>query len=164
MKDLSKKKRSETPCHFFASEKGCRKGDKCEYLHEAKPGGVPDTKPMVSVMEYLPEKNPGGVPSTKPLVSVIVCGLQNKKENEDRVLVDSGANEAVRPHSSSWWNEIIILRNKGKPVTVKLAGGQEIRAAMTQHGEIMLPGREDQDRASWILPVSRLTKELGIKR
>ena len=77
--------------------------------------------------------------------------------------MDSGANEVVRPYSSSWWNEIIILRNKGKPVTVKLAGGQEIRAAMTQHGEIMLPGREDQDRAGWILPVSRLTKELGIK-
>jgi len=122
--------------------RGVAKGDKCDYLHDKKAGGGSGTKPMVSV---------------------IVCGLQGQRESEDRVLVDSGANEVVRPFSSSWWNEIIVLRNKGKPVTVKLAGGQEIRAAMTQHGEIMLPGREDQDKVGWILPVSRMTKELGIK-
>ena len=143
--------KKKAPCHFFNKPGGCRRGDKCNFLHEQKP-------------EPKPEQKPGGTTDAKPTVSVIVCGLQSQnRDGETRVLMDSGANEVVRPYNPFWWKEIIVFKNKGKPVTVKLAGGQEIQAAMTQHGEIMLPGRDDQDTAGWILPVSRITKELGIK-
>eukprot|EP00975_Prorocentrum_lima_P051247 10735638-Prorocentrum_lima.AAC.1 len=75
-----------------------------------------------------------------------------------RVLVDTGANEIIRPHNADRWNEIMVKREEGQPVTLKLAGG----GAMTQYGEVM-PGSSDSDSKSdigWIVPVCRLTKEL----
>eukprot|EP00975_Prorocentrum_lima_P040943 8600015-Prorocentrum_lima.AAC.1 len=39
-----------------------------------------------------------------------------------RVLVDTGANEIIRPHNPDWWSEI-IKGEKGQPVKLKLAGG-----------------------------------------
>eukprot|EP00975_Prorocentrum_lima_P043001 9027314-Prorocentrum_lima.AAC.1 len=51
-----------------------------------------------------------------------------------RVLVDTGANEIIRPHNPDWWNEI-IKREKGQPATLKLAGGvmTNKRGAVTQY-------------------------------
>ena len=104
-------------------------------------GGAPNTKPLVSdnrvpninqevlmmpVNKTQPDNQTGGMPNTKPLVSVIVCGMNSKREEDDRVLVDSGANEVVRPYNSSWWNEIMVFRNKGRLVTVKLAGTRKL--------------------------------------
>jgi len=121
------------------------KGYTCKYLYEKV------------------EKSPSsGSVENKPTVSVIMYGLQLSQDG-NRVLMDSGANEVVRPYNPAWWNEVMVLRNKGKPVKVKLAGGQEIEAAMTQHGEIMLPDKNYQDKVGWILPVSRLTNELGVQ-
>eukprot|EP00975_Prorocentrum_lima_P059962 12573315-Prorocentrum_lima.AAC.1 len=54
-------------------------------------------------------------------------------------------------------------RERGEPVVLKLAGGAVTKGAMTQYGEIM-PGASDSKRdIGWIVPVCRLTKELGMK-
>eukprot|EP00975_Prorocentrum_lima_P065891 12906132-Prorocentrum_lima.AAC.1 len=47
-----------------------------------------------------------------------------------RVLVDTGANEIIRPHNPGWWNEL-IKGEKGQPVILKLAGGVMTKGAMT---------------------------------
>ena len=77
------------------------------------------------------------------------------------VLVDSGANEVVRPYSESSFEEI-ILGLKGELCKVCLAGGTVVVVAMTQYGEIMFPkeARSSVD-SKWIVPVCRLTTELG---
>eukprot|EP00975_Prorocentrum_lima_P022294 4686792-Prorocentrum_lima.AAC.1 len=46
------------------------------------------------------------------------------------VLVDTGANEIIRPRNPDWWNEI-IKGETGQPVTLKLAGGVMTKGAMT---------------------------------
>eukprot|EP00975_Prorocentrum_lima_P068287 12919836-Prorocentrum_lima.AAC.1 len=49
-----------------------------------------------------------------------------------RVLVDTGALEVIRPHNPDWWNEIMVKRDAGQPVTLNLAGGVVTEGAMTQ--------------------------------
>eukprot|EP00975_Prorocentrum_lima_P048542 10154820-Prorocentrum_lima.AAC.1 len=56
----------------------------------------------------------------------------------------------------------MVKRDKGQPVTLKLAGGVVARGAMTQYGDIM-PGASETSDSGWIVPVFRLTKELGMK-
>ena len=79
------------------------------------------------------------------------------------VLVDSGANEVVRPFQRRWYDEI-WRGEKGRPLTVNMADGKNSFAAMTQHGEVMLPV-EAEDRtpesARWIVPTCRMIYELG---
>ena len=65
-----------------------------------------------------------------------------------KVLVDTGANEVVRPHNSQWWHEIMQERSKGKPVSMKLAGGKVITRAMTQYGKMMPPPPDRGDGVS----------------
>ena len=87
-------------------------------------------------------------------------GKNEIKPND--VLVDSGANEVARPYNSSWFREI---ENgfKGEMVTVNLAGVHSARSAMTQYGEIMLPGSSEakDGDSKWIVPVCRLVRKLG---
>ena len=78
------------------------------------------------------------------------------------VLIDSGANEVVRPYNSTWWSEICVYNSKGRMVSVTLVGGMTSLASMTQHGEIMLKDRGLYSKG-WIMPVYRLSSELGIK-
>ena len=58
--------------------------------------------------------------------------------------------------------EEIMRGEKGERVTVSMAGGQAARAAMTQHGEVMIPVSErTPEAAHWIVPSCRLINELG---
>eukprot|EP00975_Prorocentrum_lima_P054401 11410122-Prorocentrum_lima.AAC.1 len=47
------------------------------------------------------------------------------------VLVGTDANHVVRPRSADWWNAIVVEREIGRPVTLKLAGGVATQGAMT---------------------------------
>ena len=79
------------------------------------------------------------------------------------VLVDSGANEVVRPFQKSWFEEI-WRGDKGKRLAVNMADGKNSFAVMTQHGEVMLPVKADErtpETARWIVPTCRLIDELG---
>ena len=79
------------------------------------------------------------------------------------VLVDSGANEVVRPFQKSWFDEI-QRGDKGKRLAVNMADGKNSFAVMTQHGEVMLPvNAEDRtaETSRWIVPTCRLIDELG---
>ena len=99
-------------------------------------------------------------------VSVHYLGLAVNKVLHSRnlVLVDSGANEVMRPYSASWWSEI-ESGHKGEILTASLAGGLQMECAMTQHGEIMMKtGRTGDPYGKWILPVCRMIVELGAKQ
>ena len=54
----------------------------------------------------------GAMAATAVAVSVAVMGLDIM--SRDRVIVDTGANEVVRPFNDSWWNEITVHKTKGK--------------------------------------------------
>ena len=79
------------------------------------------------------------------------------------MLVDSGANEVVRPYVQGWYDEI-MRGEKGRRVAVSMAGGGASCAVMTQHGEVMIPVDENQktpESAHRIVPCCRLINELG---
>ena len=54
-------------------------------------------------------------------------------------------------------------RIKGRPVSMRLAGGKIITRAMAQYGEVMPPPPDHGDGVGWILPVQRVVKELGME-
>eukprot|EP00975_Prorocentrum_lima_P060639 12722364-Prorocentrum_lima.AAC.1 len=60
-----------------------------------------------------------------------------------------------------WWHE--IKGEKGQPLTLNLAGGVVTKGAMAQYGEIMPGVNDEKSDIGWIVPVCRLTKELGMK-
>ena len=74
-----------------------------------------------------------------------------------RVLLDSGANEVVRPYNEYIWSEVVRGRQSGREVGVSLAGGVTARAVQTDGGEIMIKDlRQNENGFRWILPVNRL--------
>ena len=137
-RDTCIKEEKITVCRYFKTN-SCTRGDDCEFAH-IHVRVVPEVKiGMIRIMNLLDDADPNA--------------LYN-------VLIDSGANEVVRPFNQGWWHEI-INRRKGRMVNVGLAGGTTTKAAMTQYGEIMLRERGERNR-SWIAPVSRQTLELGL--
>ena len=82
-----------------------------------------------------------------------------------RVLVDTGANELIRPHSKQWWIDMECRKCKGTKVTMKLAGNVEQPGFMTDIGEVMMNvGLTINGYAiAWILPVSRMQEELNVE-
>ena len=81
-----------------------------------------------------------------------------------RVLVDTGANELIRPYIKQWWIDIECHKCKGTNVTMKLAGNATLSGLMTDIREVMMKGdmkMNDYDIA-WILPVSRMQEELNV--
>ena len=125
-------------CKFFKS--GCNRGAECPYVHCA--------------VKTLPEVKVGAMK---------VMALQDRGLGSNyNVLIDSGANEVVRPYNSTWRSEICVYKSKGIMVSMTIAGGMTALAAMTQHGETMLKDRGLAIKG-WIIPVSRLTSELVIK-
>ena len=82
-----------------------------------------------------------------------------------RVLVDSGANELIRPFSRQWWTDMEHKKCKGTKVVMKLAGNVLVPGYMTGIGEVMMqenPRKHDYD-ITWILPVNRLQEELEVE-
>ena len=78
------------------------------------------------------------------------------------VLVDTGANEVVRPFQRRWYDEI-WRGEKGTPLRVNMADGKYTLAAMTQYGEVMIPVMSDEktpESARWIVPTCRMIDEL----
>ena len=79
----------------------------------------------------------------------------------NQVLVDSGANEVVRPFSPSWWDEIVNGKTGTAMFDIALAGGVAGQGAMTQYGEVMVKCKAVS--SGWICPVSRIVRELGMR-
>eukprot|EP00975_Prorocentrum_lima_P056894 11937928-Prorocentrum_lima.AAC.1 len=57
----------------------------------------------------------------------------------------------------------MVKREKGQPAVLKLAGGVVTKGAMTQYGESMPGASDNKSDVGWIVPVCRLTNELGMK-
>ena len=137
-------------CRFFLMGK-CTRGANCNFSHE-KVDDKMSNAPAASMMS-----------ASAVSVAFGASGDAGDRSKFRRVLVDSGANEVVRPYHEQWWKEI-MSGQKGRPITVSLAGGNKTLAAMTQTGEVMLERKFDRTSGySWIVPVSRLVRELGAK-
>ena len=94
---------------------------------------------------------------------VSIKSLEAVKAHGVVVLIDSGANEVVRPFNQSWWDQIQQQKIKGADrLHVKLADGSDVKAVMTQYGEVMFPASMSRSM-KWIAPVSRMSEELGIR-
>ena len=84
------------------------------------------------------------------------------------VLMDSGANEVVRPYSNWEWEQIEKKRPYTRKMTVGLALGSAMQAGITMGGELMrAPPKYTQLRngegdCNWICPIGRCRHELGI--
>eukprot|EP00975_Prorocentrum_lima_P065316 12902759-Prorocentrum_lima.AAC.1 len=57
----------------------------------------------------------------------------------------------------------MVNLGKGQPVPLKLAGGVVTQGAMTQYREVMLGATDERSDIDWVVPVCRLTQELGMK-
>ena len=78
------------------------------------------------------------------------------KEPLPWVLVDSGANQVLRP----WSPEVEKELGQAAPLDVTLASGERRRGWKTTQGEVVLP-KMFASSSPWILPVSRVVRELG---
>ena len=83
----------------------------------------------------------------------------------DKILIDGGSNELIRPRKPEMWREIVAGRKGANRVDIKLAGGRFEPGGMTASGEVMVgPGHKpDTSTVRWIVPDNRLTDELGIR-
>ena len=134
--------RKKGPCKFYAQGR-CNRGEYCRWRHGESMQTV--TATSIRVM-------------TATLKAFQVPYHQ-------RVLVDTGANEVIRPYHHQWWMDIINGRSKGSKVVMKLAGNVTENGLMTATGEVMM--RSSMKRGSydigWILPMSRMQEELGME-
>ena len=120
-------------------------GDKCPWKHE---------EPIK------PEAKPNAVAQG---ARVMTCNpVSYKVPYHHRVLVDSGANELIRPYNHQWWIDIMYGKGNGQKVNMKLAGNVTRATAMNQFGEVMIKDSRPKGQydIGWILPVSRLQDEL----
>jgi len=120
-------KLSKKPCFGIRDRGFCGLGDQCPYSHdpavckkEKEKGG---TTPAVSMMRvtgssviHCVEGTIGGarcreLPNETGFPAWIASCLADVGL-DGRVLVDSGANEVVRPYNASWWNEVMVEKQK----------------------------------------------------
>ena len=77
------------------------------------------------------------------------------------MLLDSGANELIRPYNHDQWGAT-VHGMEGSMVRMYLAGNIVVSGAMTKFGEVMMQtGRHNDYDIAWIIPVCRLQSELG---
>ena len=83
----------------------------------------------------------------------------------DKVLIDGGSNEVIRPNHFEMWKDILHRKPGTRRVNMRLAGGTIESGGMTANGEVMVgPGRKlDNSTVRWIVPDNRLNEELGIR-
>ena len=171
-KPLCKWTKKGMPCRDFV------KG-KCPMRHDVKESdgiGLPVSGTNISVLEvkmsdrvFLEQSDSGSLGSTIAMLQVsgeaVVAAFESADTalGKGAVLVDTGANEVVRPFQKRWYEEI-WRGEKGTPLRVNMADGKYTLAAMTQFGEVMLPVlAEDKtaESARWIVPTCRMIDELG---
>ena len=82
----------------------------------------------------------------------------------NKILIDGGSNEIVRPNEKDLWRDIIAGKRGTKRVEMKLASGK-VDGGMTPIGEVMtVPGPpKEESEVRWIVPDDRLTRELGMR-
>ena len=137
-------------CRYFKNGK-CLHGDNCRWSHDLPKDSSKDsqTTGMAAGIRVM---------TTTTSSSFRVPYFK-------RVLVDTGANELIRPYSKQWWIDIECNKCKGTRVKMKLAGNVTQPGLMTDIGEVMMRDglkRNDYD-IGWILPVSRIQEELCVE-
>ena len=160
---LEFKKSRTGHCRYFM-DRFCYKGNECKAMHDPK---------VREEYKELEQKltNKVDALAAKVNINVVMAAKANAQEVQQewkippykRVLLDSGANELVRPYHEKLWNDIIGGRLQGEWLDVTLAGGIASKALKTDGGEIMFPPDDGGLFGSWIVPVMRMTDELGAR-
>ena len=170
-----------SPCRFFVLG-SCKHGDACKYPHvtpakaapkpkfvpkalpkrssETKPKQGAESKPKAAAAENASDSQ-SRASSVRSLVMAAttqssVCKVSD--EEKPLVLIDSGANEVIRPYRPELQK---CLKNMSS-TQVALANGQAVSAHRTSEGELVLPA-SGQSCAEWIVPLERLTVGLDCK-
>lgn len=170
-----------SPCRFFVLG-SCKHGDACKYPHvtpakaapkpkfvpkalpkrssETKPKQGAESKPKAAAAENASDSQ-SRASSVRSLVMAAttqssVCKVSD--EEKPLVLIDSGANEVIRPYRPELQKR---LKNMSS-TQVALANGQAVSAHRTSEGELVLPA-SGQSCAEWIVPLERLTVGLDCK-
>ena len=170
-----------SPCRFFVLG-SCKHGDACKYPHvtpakaapkpkfvpkalpkrssETKPKQGAESKPKAAAAENASDSQ-SRASSVRFLVMAAttqssVCKVSD--EEKPLVLIDSGANEVIRPYRPELQKR---LKNMSS-TQVALANGQAVSAHRTSEGELVLPA-SGQSCAEWIVPLERLTVGLDCK-
>ena len=177
------------PCHFFNRPGGCNRhpcpfahllpGDKRPKA-KAKPKAKAEPKGKGKGKGKNPEPKPKAKPkpaaakaAAEPVVEVLASMVMVSSETEmlmqclssagsgsaPLVLVDSGANQVLRP----WTDEVQSNLAGATEISVTLASGEQRQGWKTADGEVVLPRQlcPQVQNKPWILPVSRLVGELG---
>ena len=170
-----------SPCRFFVLG-SCKHGGACKYPHvtpakaapkpkfvpkalpkrssETKPKQGAESKPKAAAAENASDSQ-SRASSVRSLVMAAttqssVCKVSD--EEKPLVLIDSGANEVIRPYRPELQKR---LKNMSS-TQVALANGQAVSAHRTSEGELVLPA-SGQSCAEWIVPLERLTVGLDCK-
>ncbi|CAE7232438.1 TY1B-NL2 [Symbiodinium natans] len=120
---------------------------------KAKAAAAKADKPVVEIITSMMQVSP------EAATAINALGPDNGSGGLPWVLVDSGANQILRP-----WNEQAEKDLEGAaPLLVTLASGEQRQGWRTVEGEVMLPKQSGNDHQHhpWILPVTRLVKDLG---
>ena len=166
--DKPSKAEPKTPSKAQPKQKGSPKGrDGSKGDGKGKGEGKGKAKPKVQA-KAAEAKAP--TPSVEVLASMlhVQSDLEARLQSVDAamvkdplpwVLVDSGANQVLRP----WDQEVEKELGQATPLNVTLASGEMRQGWKTCQGEVVLPRKFSQPHAKtpWILPVSRLVQELG---
>ena len=143
-------------CFYYKDHRVCPKGKECKYSHDLTGLTLPTaTPPPQWVKDKLAAKGngSGGGPQVRSVI-LSCASVAAMPGTRDRPLglLDSGANEVVRPFSLKWWRRIKSGRCKGSVVSVNLAAGlKSSDCALTGSGELMIRG-PDNEVQGWIFP------------
>ena len=106
-------------CYHFKNNGWCRFGDKCRYSHDIENREVTERSQDKDATKDK-GKDKGG---TKTKVQSIAINAAVFTSFETVAMLDSGANEVVRPFNKTWWEAVKEGRAHGKRIAETLAGG-----------------------------------------
>ena len=168
--DKPSKAEPKTPSKAQPKQKGSPKGrDGSKGDGKGKGEGKGKAKPKVQT-KAAEAKAP--TPSVEVLASMlhVQSDLEARLQSVDAamvkdplpwVLVDSGANQVLRP----WDQEVAKELGQATPLNVTLASGEMRQGWKTCQGEVVLPRKFSQPHAKtpWICPSVALSKSLDIR-
>ena len=168
-----------SPCRFFALGH-CKHGDGCRYPHIKDTSGAPRAPPKAHSAKAGPKRpeakskakaaaaegsviddgqaRASSVRSLAMAASTPPAPVANHATSGDErmVLIDSGANEVIRPFRPELEKQL----QKLSAIQVALASGEAVSAYRTRDGELILPVAAGAS-AEWIAPLERLTVGLN---
>ena len=165
-------------CFAYNQDRCTLTAEECKYVHEkVPPEELSDPKKRTEATE---------VSETTQEIKSHHVRLPNAAQHRSRqkishlVLIDSGADEVIRPYSERFWNNMHLMNGGGRTrkVVMHLAGKKTLQAKMSIYGEVMQGPPEEEEkkdegrwttvqytdpyRVRWIAPEGRIAEDLGV--